>query len=310
MALSITRSNLVDYALRAVHSSAADDTAVTRTRDAIEQALLMIGKARKWSFLQDIAQVVSIAPYTTGTVAVTNGTTAVAGTLTVFPAAGVGQFIEFDGQNYWYEITVRTSGTDITIRTAYTDPAGGNLSGDTYRILYALYDLPLNFGWMNALWDVTGQSPLAEMNFGEDHLLHAMRAGTGDPEGYALVGKRHDPNVKQIMLYPAPAAAKVYQIAYFRKPGWFDTATPATNTWKRTATADTDYVDWPDDYMDLLKDAICAKVAKEIKPEMADAFMATYRANMAESANMERKQGRPRLIGRGQTFNQGSVWDF
>ena len=305
MALTQTRATLTEYARRAVHSGAVDDTATSRIQLGIENALLMISKDRKWSFLQDVVDIIAIAPYSTGT-CTASGTT-ITGTLTVFPSNVVGQYFEFEGDKHWYEVTVRGGDTSLTIRQTYV--ATGATSS-SYRIVYPLYALPTNFGWLNALVDVTAGDPLVECSFNNQHELHSLRGGTGQPSSYALVQKRHDSNVDQLFLYPSPSAERLYQLAYFRHPGWFDTATPATSSWKRTATADTDYVDWPDKYMDLLHDAIRACVAKEIRPELAQQYMGEYSMNMQKSANMERKNGVPRLLGRDQSASRGNVWSF
>lgn len=306
MSLTVTRSDLKTFARQAVHSSATDDTATDRIERGIENALKMIAKDRKWSFLQETTDITTIAPYSTGSVSVSNAGTGVVGSGTTFPANSVGQFIEIAGERHWYEVTVRTDATNLTIRLPYL----GTASGSTYRIVYAFYDLPVNFGWLNSLEDVTGDRPLDELTFNDNHWLHAARAGTGDPEAYALMTKRNDPNVKRLFFYPAPQSARLYQLVYYRYPGWFDTATPATSTWKRTATADTDYVDWPDDYMDLLHDAIRACVAKEIRPDDAARFMGEYRMNLAATANSERREGKPRLLGRPASGPRGNVWEF
>ena len=68
-------------------------------------------------------------PYTTGTIALNNGDTTVVGTGTTFTSGMVGQFIFL--ADYWYEITVFTDTTHITIGDAYF---GENLSGYGYAI--------------------------------------------------------------------------------------------------------------------------------------------------------------------------------
>lgn len=74
------------------------------------------------------------ADYTTGTVAVTNGSTTVTGTGTTFTAAMVGRWIRVTaptGDGEWYEIGGYTSSTVLTLLNSY---AGTTASGASYII--------------------------------------------------------------------------------------------------------------------------------------------------------------------------------
>jgi hypothetical protein len=78
----------------------------------------------------------SIADYTTGSIAVTSGSAAVVGTGTTFTAAMVGRWLSITdatepGQGYWYRILSYTSATAITLYNVYQGTTG---SGFTYRI--------------------------------------------------------------------------------------------------------------------------------------------------------------------------------
>lgn len=68
-------------------------------------------------------------PYTTGSIAISDGDTTVVGSGTTFTSGMVGRYIYLDG--LWYEITVFTDTTHIDIGTTY---AGTNLSGYAYAI--------------------------------------------------------------------------------------------------------------------------------------------------------------------------------
>ena len=71
--------------------------------------------------------------YTTGTASITTATSkyALAGSSTVWTAAMVGRYFKFDADNYWYEITSRTSNTVITLKRAF---GGSDQSGVAYTI--------------------------------------------------------------------------------------------------------------------------------------------------------------------------------
>lgn len=72
--------------------------------------------------------------YSTGTVTLNDGDTAVVGTGTTFTTDMVGQFIILDGS--WYEITAWTDATNITIGSAYD---GVDLTISPYTIADAIF---------------------------------------------------------------------------------------------------------------------------------------------------------------------------
>lgn len=88
--------------------------------------------------------ITTIPDYTTGTVSVNAGATAVTGSGTSF-ATGIGDGtykIQFQGFHDWYTITARSSATAITIGTPYAQTT--NLSGGTYTIRRMYYPLSAN----------------------------------------------------------------------------------------------------------------------------------------------------------------------
>lgn len=80
--------------------------------------------------VRDLSQ----ADYTTGTVALTNGSATVTGSGTTFTAAMVGRWINVtspSGDGNWYEISGFTSATVITLKKTYQ---GATVSGASYTI--------------------------------------------------------------------------------------------------------------------------------------------------------------------------------
>ena len=80
----------------------------------------------------------SVADYTTGTVAITTATTVVTGTGTTFTAKMVGRYIRLTdgdaastGDGEWYEVATYTSATVIGLTKAY---AGATVTGASYII--------------------------------------------------------------------------------------------------------------------------------------------------------------------------------
>jgi hypothetical protein len=76
----------------------------------------------------------SQADYTTGTVSITNGTTALTGAGTTWTAGMVGRWIQIappGGDNEWYQIAAFVSTTSLTLYKAYN---GVTVAGGTYTI--------------------------------------------------------------------------------------------------------------------------------------------------------------------------------
>jgi hypothetical protein len=96
----------------------------------------------------------SVAKYTTGTVALTNGSATVTGSGTTFTRAMVGRYFQVtdaDGDGLWYKVSGYTSATVITLENFYQ---GTTDSSNTYQIAEAfglpedLHMLPIYF----SLW--------------------------------------------------------------------------------------------------------------------------------------------------------------
>src|SRR5688572_10809882 len=228
-----TRLQLRTYAIREIHGGSPGDTAVARIDEAMDDALSLLGAQRHWAHNETTFEFVTIAPYETGTVAITIGSQTVTGTLTVFPAASVGRYIEFASERHWFEITVRGGDTSLTILNAYSNPTAANLSGAAYKILCPLYDLPANYACLApeepGLFDVdAGGETHDYIDMRLMQWLQSTRAGSGRVECYGIQPKRHDSEQQQVFLYPAPATTRRYQLVYFRRPGWFSSSTPAT----------------------------------------------------------------------------------
>lgn len=117
----------------------ADDSA--RADDIIESSQRRLYGAHDWSFLKKQTTLTLNAPYTTGTVTVTNGSATVTGSGTTFPSwAASGEFIGPDGVAY--TVASRDSNTQLTLDINYK---GTTASGRSYSLRQRDYDLPDDF---------------------------------------------------------------------------------------------------------------------------------------------------------------------
>lgn len=312
MSLTMTRAILKEFAVSAFHGDVRD-VAIDRVERAIERALEHMAHKRRFWFQQTTTDVVTVVPYSTGTLTVPSSTM-VEFSGTTLPSDIVGQFLEIGGERHWYEITTRTDDDTCVTLDAYNGDLTDGTASTAYKIVYPLVNLPANFNKAICLIDPESNTSLPEIAYDAAWVLHSERAGTGVPDRHSFIPKRHDPNQYQLMLYPAPDAQRQYQLVYYRYAGWYNTSTPATSTWARRApagtTGDSYYVDWPDAYMHVLEAAVLYMMAREVAPASAGSYKSDLDMVFAEVAETDKRSAKPMYVGRGNRVGLGNEWSF
>jgi hypothetical protein len=105
---------------------------------SIQWAINRISQYFEWPYYMQNQVITTTAPYSTGTVAVTNGSATVTGTNTVWTSAMVGRKIQIGGDNAYYYVLTVNSTTSITLAVPYQ---GTTQSGSTYNIYKDEYKL-------------------------------------------------------------------------------------------------------------------------------------------------------------------------
>lgn len=167
---------------------------------------------RKWPLLEDQdADIVTVAPYRTGTVAVTNGLNTVTGTGTTFTSAMTGRRFRVLGRYELYTFTYvsATSGTLDRVYEGDTDTAA------TYEIFQNVFTLESDVGVLNGVtnpylsWDMTKYT--SQRLDDED----ASRLTFGHATVFVPLSKT------TVELYPIPDAAYSYPYRYAPDPTEF-----------------------------------------------------------------------------------------
>ena len=104
----------------------------------INEAVAVVASTHEWPELWDRSFFTTVAAYTTGTVAVTEGLTTVTGTGTTFTAAMVGRKFRAGSDTAYYVIAAFVSTTEVTLEAAYQ---GTTATGATYSIYQDEYRL-------------------------------------------------------------------------------------------------------------------------------------------------------------------------
>lgn len=173
----------------------------------------------------------TVAPYSTGTVAITQGQTAVTLTTGTFAASTEGQLIQPDGETTWYGFTYGSASTG-TLSSGF---AGSTLTAGTYTLAYANYDLPVGISSVFNLWRSTN-SRLERMNDEEWVRFMEGPQSPGEPRYYAIVkGTTSASSAVRVMLMPFPDAIYTYTGSARARPTLF-------------TGSGTEYTGLPEDY--------------------------------------------------------------
>lgn len=144
---------------------------------------------RDWSFLKKGGVVSSVAEYTTGTVAVTNGSTTITGTGTTFTSSMVGYRFKLSSDDRSYKISGFTSTTVVTIESAYE---GDTASGKTFQIVKDTFNLSKWVSSPSRIYSFNNPNQGVKLTFlslSDKQALYPNYSDIGTPEFYTPVGR-------------------------------------------------------------------------------------------------------------------------
>lgn len=125
-----------------IETLANADVAVENVVHTVNQVILDIHKVRGLPAQNARDSIHTVAPYITGTVAVTNGSADVVGTLTVWTEAMEGRAFALNSKGIVYRVETIQDATNLTLDKAWVDDTA---SGESYRIAQDRYNLPADF---------------------------------------------------------------------------------------------------------------------------------------------------------------------
>ena len=169
----------------------------------INRTIQHLLEAHPWSFLKQEAFVHTVAPYNTGTVAISNGSATVTGTLTAWTSNMVGRFIRFDSQIPISVIsTVDTVAQTLTLTDLYNGP---NITSSGHSIFQRYYAKPI---LCRDIISVRYDASLPEK--GQEYLntLDPNRESTGQPVYWSNVDNT------TLELWPVPDAVYMVTVRY------------------------------------------------------------------------------------------------
>jgi hypothetical protein len=246
--VAYTLANLVTYCQKnGWRDQTADGT--TQLKAWINDVIRLLATARDWPFFRKPYDFGLTAPYTTGTVALTNGSATVTGTGTTWVAGMVGQEFYCSGldSDRVYRISARNSNTEIEISPSFLGTTG---SGETYTINYVRYTGPTDFDRGGAFYDQTGRemryNAMTLEEFYRRRQVH--RTTVAWPTDIVVDQENAAGGTVTTYFYvaDAPSTARMVRTTYYRNPA---------------TTDDNNHPDWPERYRYLLHKALKVEMA-------------------------------------------------
>lgn len=232
----LTTSELTAYAQRMFYDhqgSKADTLYLEIVNDAAD----MLAAERDWPWYHRVGVIDFVAPYDTGTIAITSGTKIVTLTGGTWPTWAASGELVIDGQ--LYDVSTRDSDTQLTLTNDYN---GTTLTAESYNLAQWAYDLPaqmmrLDRPLFGRDWPWGGTAvDLTALEISRDQYQQGLQA----PDLWAI-------RENKIYVWPYPSQARNVRILYWIRP------TPVVDS--------SDEVDWDPQLLTLLRRAIDYQVS-------------------------------------------------
>ena len=169
--------------------SGIQTTSRATLKRGVQSWLYRYAASYPWPHYRDRGVIQTIAPYSTGTVAITNGDKTLTITTGVFTAAMVGRKVQIADDQAWYTIASYTSASEVELAEAYQ---GTTQTVATFSIFQDEYRLD---GDTQRLLDVVQTEHQVQLLVYDylsfDELFSAVET-TGNPEILTLLGRKQD----------------------------------------------------------------------------------------------------------------------
>lgn len=225
---------------------------------AVKSGLRYCGNHRAWNFLKDQnpLRLNLTAPYSTGTVSVSIGSTSLTGSGTVFPSNVVGQPIRIDNNSPFSVISARGGDTALTLAAAYSNENQDAASGAGYEIYFPQVDVTARTKALNNVRMASRQGqPLCQVTWDAIWQMYNDSWSSGEPVYWALWEGSLDTDAKKLAVYPAPSLAFSLDATRYRLP--------------TVPSLDADVLDWKDEYLTLLQAAALMAAGTEFAAQDA-----------------------------------------
>lgn len=169
-----------------------------------------------WPWAIGREAIATIPDYSTGTVDIANGATAVTGHSTVFTTTqGDGTyFIQFAGTNDFYNVASRGSNTSLTLAQAFQ---GSSLTGVTYILRKYFYSMSSSADEILDVRNWNTPVKLIQVDFRTIDLINPLVQSTSPAYGYIMCGVDASGN-NVFSPYPFPDDSRLFEFRTRKRP--------------------------------------------------------------------------------------------
>lgn len=169
-----------------------------------------------WPFLISREAVATIPDYSTGTVDISNGVTAVTGHSTVFTTThgDTSYFIQFAGTNDFYNVSAQVSSTSLTLQNAFQ---GASLTGVAYILRKFFYSLSSS---NDEVLDCRNENTPIKLIQADTRIIDAINPlvqSTSPAYAYMMTGLDASMN-NRFMPYPFPNDSRLLEFRTKKRP--------------------------------------------------------------------------------------------
>lgn len=272
-ARDITIQTYLDYAFQRNGDKGGLEDLAENER-SLSAALKNLASSPDWSHYHEEHRITTVLPYSTGTIDLTDGDTAVddGGSGTAWQTAGVDNtwVLKVDGEDTEYPVASVSSETALTLKYPMVNPDGSSTRTVSYKLIKREYVLPDNFRQLLSIEPATaGLKKVKNVTAGQIMAMAQRSDLGGEPDYYSIYSKSQETS-KVIRFHPYPEDTYVYQydLTYQRWPEELDFDNPTT-----------EYVDWPPEYEGVLQKAIELEIARKNRDPQAIQSAAQALAN-------------------------------
>jgi len=217
--ISVDVADFLGYGITSANWSTRATQDINRALDdGVRRFLLAVDprsmKQYGWSFLKPTATLTTVAPYSTGTIAITDGGTTVTLSDGTWPSWAANGTLEYSGVEY--DVSSRTSDTEIELISAWST----TITGASYELKRLYYDLPDDFGSLAGSFSYPmeeGRETLRTVGIGDILRMTAKIEYEGDPNFICVKPKTFDGTGGQrweVRFYPLPSEAWAFSYQY------------------------------------------------------------------------------------------------
>ena len=289
MRQTLTFDDYLNYAQER-NKDSTDVDEVEENRRSVISALDNLAINPDWPHYHETTRITFELPVITGTVSIGHRQVAVTGVGVDWTAAPDAidhtYVIKFDNEETEYDLDpdIAIGATSFSLLYDYVAPDGNNKTNVPYKLIKRQYLLPDNFRELISIHATSSRfvdpNP---MTLAGMRRLTQVSDVAHEPVGYAVVSENNSAR-KYMRFYPYVESNPIpsYDLVYQRFP--------------RPYAADTDVVDWPDEYRSLMERAIEVEVARKngdiALEQMANNALLTAQGKYISGANEDLQASR------------------